>query len=144
LFPRRKALLHARIVATGNRELIDSGRIVMLDLRFWSLESEYLSESEPDFSVPVNIPSNWSSQFYLDALSHSVKLHGIISINTAQAVVGLCNTVNSVHALYQLISLPPKRSLVFNKTSNIYTSKIFVGIRIDPYVLVGRLVLYCS
>jgi hypothetical protein len=100
-FPRRKALLQARIIATGSREVIDSGRMVMLDLHFWSVESEYLSESEPDFSVPVNIPSNWSTQLYLDALSHSVQLHGIISVNTAQAVVGLFNTVNSVHALYQ-------------------------------------------
>jgi hypothetical protein len=100
-FPRRKAMLQTRIVATGDRELIDSGRMVMLDLNFWSLESEYLSESEPDFSVPVNIPSNWSSQLYLDALSHSVKLHGILSVNTARTVVGLFNTVNTVHALYR-------------------------------------------
>jgi hypothetical protein len=101
LFPRRKPLLRVIVVATRSREVIDIGNMVMLDLHFWSVESEYLSESEPDFAVPVNIPSNWSSQFYLDALYHSVKRRSIISINAAQAVVRQYNAVNTVHLLYR-------------------------------------------
>jgi hypothetical protein len=87
LFPRTKSLLQVKIVATGNREVVDSDGMVSLDINFWSLESQYLSES-PDFSVPVNIPSNWTSQMYLDALSYMVKHDGIVSVNTAKAVIG--------------------------------------------------------
>jgi hypothetical protein len=64
-------------------------------------ESEYLSAESPDFSVPVNIQSNWTSQLHLDALSHSVEHDGIISVNTTEAVIRRYNTVNNVHVLYQ-------------------------------------------
>jgi hypothetical protein len=52
---------------------------------------------------------------YLDALSHTVKLDGIVSVNTTKAVIGRYNTVNNVHnnvhMLYQL-NLPNVKEII--------------------------------
>jgi hypothetical protein len=93
------------VVATGDREVLDDvSGVESLDINFWTLASAQQSGESPDFSVPVNIPSNWTSQLYLDALSHSVERYSMICCMNSKAVIGIgrYNTVNNLHALYQL------------------------------------------
>jgi hypothetical protein len=81
--------------------VVNGAGMVSLELNFWSLESEHQQSESPDFSIQVHIPSTWTSQMYIDALSYTVKKGRVISVNTTKGVIGRYNTVNEVNLLYQ-------------------------------------------
>ena len=79
--------------------------IACLELHFWHQrdgQSTCSTDSSPDFTIDVAVPSWWTEQMYLRAMQVSIKNNKCISIVPASLLSPNYNTVNSVQFLFHM------------------------------------------